>query len=623
MSKLSLSALLLALPLLSLPAGAQTQALGYTTGEFVRNQGVAFTSNATQGLAIHLSKEKATLLKGTTLKGIRSAFGTSQISDFKIFVTKELGGTPLVEQSVSGASTRLRDFTFSSPVTIDGDELYIGYTFHLDNSDYSPLQFDKTADYGAGLVWAYADGQWTDVSQRGHGAPVIQLLVEGAGSFSDLAIKPFDAAQYYRAGKDFALSTQLFNFGTTTVENFEVTASIDGQAASTYTIDNVNIAPNTTYDFTIPDINPTSSGFRTVKLDITKVNAAVDAEASDNGTEARVCIYPEEMKRRFLLENFTGQQCSNCPRGHQEIQSVTSGREDDFVIVAHHSGYQPDFFTMTEDYDYTWFYGGSTYAPAAMLDRYPLSEDRTNPVLGSGSEGLATPLKSLIALRESTQPYVSVDLADTYDEATRKCAVTVTVHTYNVPSSEVHRLNLWLTQDSLIAAQTGAGSDYVHNHVFRGSLTGSWGEDIELKEGETITRTYEYTLPDEIFSTYEGVSESKRHIATDPARMHWVAFVGDATASTLSCTVWNANTLPVTQNGQTSAVATAHASAAQAHAIVSAGRIRVNGIYRAAQVYAPTGQHIATLTGEDALLLPAGCYLVAIDGGQAQKVLVR
>ena len=62
------------------------------------------------------------------------------------------------------------------------------------------------------------------------------------------------------------------------------------------------------------------------------------------------------------------------------------------------------------------------------------------------------------------------------------------------------KLQVWLIEDGIVAMQVmGDGStnrNYVHNHVFRTSVNGTWGEAINVKEGEHAFATYSYTLPE-------------------------------------------------------------------------------------------------------------------------------
>lgn len=615
-------------------ADAQTSYVGYTNGVLDRNKAASLSNDGLEGQAICLTKAKAQALKGATITGLSVGVGTSRMEPFTVFVTKELGGTPLYEKSYTYAEVRklvstsvMKDIPFDRPVTIDGDALYIGYTAKPTMTGYNPLQFDYASVLLPGLGFARVDGQWQDIASLNVGSPLLRFILENAPDVADVQVKPFSATDYYRAGNNFKVTPEIFNIGPSTVTSLEVTTSVNGGAEQTRTIDNLNVPSGSVYNLELTDLDASQPGNAEVSVAVNKVNGQADGDPSDNTTSSSAYIYPENMQHRFLVEAFTGQTCGNCPRGHKEIKSFISKDPESFIEVAHHAGYELDYFTMTEDAQYTWFYDSRTFAPAAMLDRTPYSLGLTSPLYGNGNVGIDTDLDRTYAVRRNVQPYVSVDLTNEYDKATRHCKVTVSVHTYVVPSNEIHTLNLWLTQDSIVSFQNGATQDYVHNHAFRVSLTGNWGTEIELKAGETVTKTFEYEMPDSITNTVYETNDNhntKKAFATDPANMHWVAFVGDVTNSKTTCTVWNCNEIAVNENGTTSGIeAVTTTPAAEAQALVSGSHVSVSGSYRQARVYNLSGISVATLTGDASVTLPAGVYLVKIDAQPAQKVLVR
>jgi hypothetical protein len=67
--------------------------------------------------------------------------------------------------------------------------------------------------------------------------------------------------------------------------------------------------------------------------------------------------------------------------------------------------------------------------------------------------------------------------------------------------------------------------DYVHNHVLRGSLTGTFGEPVKSEganAGEAVQKTFEYKIPDEFranklrfiaFVQDKGTNEIKQAVA--------------------------------------------------------------------------------------------------------------
>lgn len=608
--------------LLSISAGAQT-IIGYSNGYVKKGDGVRFGSGTKQGMAIKLTKGKTQPLKGASITGIRAVFNTMHISNLEVFVTTSLDAEPIYKEALTGASTSWKNFNFSQPVAIDGEEIYVGYTLDVLSESYRPLLFDQTKDFGSGLCWAYNDGTWTDITDKGYGAANIQLLVSGAPETTDLVMKPVETSGYYKAGSAYSYSGQLFNFGTKTIQSFDISCQVGNDEPVVYKVENANLASNSVYDFQLPEYMASSTGRLPMKVSVVNINGTgTDADESDNSSYSSTYIYPADVQKKILLEHFTGQSCSNCPAGKTNVTNAISGIEDEFVQVAHHAGYYPDAFSMTEDWEYVFFYNSSQYyAPAVMFNRAPISDGLSSPVFASTDNAS---VRTGVRAFRNTQPYVSINVTSDFDPATRHCVATVKVHTYAKPDAEINSLNVCLTQDKLIAYQSGAGNNYSHEHVFRGSLTGTWGATIDLVEGETVTKVYEFDLPQEIISTYYNSNGWE----AVPENMHIVAFVSKFSESPLDWYVYNCDSAklydPTSGIGSVS-----EANGGTASLSVSGGLVCVSGDGVAGiSVYNAAGQLVKSLpAGTRSFQLDNGFYVVRLlqsDGNaQSCKLLVK
>ena len=67
----------------------------------------------------------------------------------------------------------------------------------------------------------------------------------------------------------------------------------------------------------------------------------VDEYAFNNTLSAPLRVLSEIVRRKVLVEEFTGQQCSNCPAGRTNIEEGMKD-EDHYVMIAHHTGYGTD-----------------------------------------------------------------------------------------------------------------------------------------------------------------------------------------------------------------------------------------------------------------------------------------
>lgn len=624
-----------ALLLASAAASAQT-IIGYSNvnanGEFERKSGVRFGSTEKQGMAFCLPASKAALLKGKKITSITTGFGSTQVKNGTLFVTNKLGGTPLHEQALTDPKTKMTEFPLTTPVEITGETLYVGYTFEAGTS-YKAMVYDQTNDLPAGYSWAYEDGSWIDVSQAGVGAPNLFVTLDGTADFTDLMMKPIKSAgEYFKAGSPATFTGQLYNFGTTTIQSVEITCQMGSGETEVLTISDANLAPGATYDLVLPEVSTDQSGNLQMKVALASVNGAADADVTENVAQKDVYLYPADMERKILVEVFTGQACGNCPAGHQVMASVLSGIESEFIEVCHHAGYSPDYFTMAEDMDYTWFYGESTYAPAAMFNRMPYETGLTSPVFISN---ITSNVKAAVNATLPTEPYVGVKLSNQFDATTRSGKLTVDVHTYKLPNAAQRVLNVWIVQDGLIGSQSGASTNYVHNHVFRGAISGgSFGYRIDLKEGEVFTHTFDYTIPDSIASSYydvESLPAAQRPMVMHEAvleNISLVAFVGEySQTDIMGHRVYNAATIPVTLNysGVEEAPVATRRVALQP---CGGGKVNVAGEHAGIKVYGMTGALVAEYpAGVSTLSLPAGLYvarLLQTDGAVVvNKIVVK
>ena len=196
-----------------------------------------------------------------------------------------------------------------------------------------------------------------------------------------------------------------------------------------------------------------------------------------------------ESKRNVLIEEFTGQMCTNCPDAHRGLAALTEQYGEQLISVSIHAG----VLSLAED-NGTAFVGlkndeGQEYAnrwgdldkvgyPCAVFDR---SSEVSLFVSGKWPELIRTELEKPTSL--------SINLEAHYNNDSTQMEITALM----LPETDANaKLQLWVTESNLIAMQIDNGAlktDYVHNHVFRSSANGTWGEDIALKSNIYSTAT--------------------------------------------------------------------------------------------------------------------------------------
>ena len=96
-----------------------------------------------------------------------------------------------------------------------------------------------------------------------------------------------------------------------------------------------------------------------------------------------------------------------------------------------------------------------------------------------------------------------------------------------MPQTSINgNLQLWVVQDNIVGVQyqpDGSINDsYVHNHVLRFAVNGTWGETISVAAGSANTITHSCNLTTEFAQLQQTNADAPAFV---PANMWVVAFV--------------------------------------------------------------------------------------------------
>ena len=213
----------------------------------------------------------------------------------------------------------------------------------------------------------------------------------------------------------------------------------------------------------------------------------------DTVDEADRFIYvkPDAVGRNVLIEDFTGQRCVNCPNATLEIAKLHELYGDTVIGVGIHSGpfakttRGKPYSLYTETGDEYFNYWKVESQPKGVIDRTGTSD--------------YTSWTTIVRDELSKTAPVSLWLYSEYNKATHKATFTVTAT--GIDGDTKGKLQLWLIEDGIVDFQYmpdgTTNREYVHNHVFRTAVNGTWGTDFSIKEGETRTEFFEYQLENE------------------------------------------------------------------------------------------------------------------------------
>ena len=192
--------------------------------------------------------------------------------------------------------------------------------------------------------------------------------------------------------------------------------------------------------------------------------------------------------RAVLIEDFTGQRCVNCPNAAEEIERLKKEYGTDSIIaVGIHGGefaiYSNAKFLglRTEEGDEYYKHWGVEQQPIGMVNR---------------RGGLSTVDNWFKLVNEAIKQPTDIrfELTPVLMENGR---LNVCLNIIGGEPIDAN-LQLWLTESNIVALQKmpdgTTNQNYVHNHVFRRSINGTWGEPYKSAQGEIRYLEFECEL---------------------------------------------------------------------------------------------------------------------------------
>lgn len=214
-------------------------------------------------------------------------------------------------------------------------------------------------------------------------------------------------------------------------------------------------------------------------LAIIALAACSDIDTADRliGVEG---VKPE---RTIIIEDFTGQNCVNCPAAHEVLDQLVEQYPDNIIPVSIHAGH----FAVPVDHPL-----GGLMEPEGndLCDRWGIRSFPMGVINRTGSPLEAKDWATAVRQQLETPSNVAfTDFEAVADPAGDNIAITFTIKPEVTIQATLH---VWVVESGIVAYQlntTGRIPDYVHNNVYRAS--------VNTVEGQTVE------LTDHIYSTFE------------------------------------------------------------------------------------------------------------------------
>ena len=198
-----------------------------------------------------------------------------------------------------------------------------------------------------------------------------------------------------------------------------------------------------------------------------------------------------KISRAVLVEEFTGQRCVNCPNATAEIERLQEeyGKEN-VIAVAIHSG--PLAFFSTDK-----VLGLRTSLGDEYYDYWRVEAEPSGLINRSG--GVLLLDKWATRVYQDMQNEALVELtakAKIADNGMIEIGIE-----YLAVKDFSGKLQVWIIEDGIVALQMlpdgTLNREYVHNHVFRSTVNGTWGDDVVWPSGKQSILSFSAEVQEE------------------------------------------------------------------------------------------------------------------------------
>lgn len=585
-------------------AQEQTVRLGYCedrTGGTLSPSGDAVGGQ--KGVAVKLPANLLKKYAGNKINRIDFAIA-NKVGDFMtVFITKELGGTPLVTQSTRTFDKGWNSVELKKSYEITGNQdLYIGYYYYADSQTaFTPVWLLDYSKGGTEGVNFYGENGkfWTlDTRIVDYDFCVRAYADGGIKPKGDVGVSDLYGNRMVVMDTPQTFSMQLRNYGMENVTSLTVDVKANGETFETKELAGLSLAHNEQMKFEVSNVVFPFEGNNEFAVEVKSVNGIADADASDNMLSTPIYAIKrnaETYVRIPLLEEFTRESDKQCVEAHQLYKHVIDAYDtSSFIWVKHHLGDKFSLAGQEPDYGY-FFKKGVPFTPSVMVDRLMFDNmpfDRGPAYLVEDSRVLESFFNEAKNMLTFVQPYIQVD----YDKESRNMDVKVDVESSvkEMICETNLKISVYAVEDGVATAtQAGGPADYQQYGVIRKVLSEPWGDDISLAKYQ-LTKNYSLTV--------------------DPSwnadNMRIVAFVHNQHPTDYAnCMVYNTAQVFVSPAAGIDK-AVVESGAGKPVVAYMGNRLWASGDYRVAGVYGIDGQSYSQ-TG-----LSDGLYIIKVTDGK-------
>lgn len=448
--------------------------------------------------AIRLPKNILQKYVGNKITTIDFAILQKPGREMTLFIAHELGGEPLVSQSITDFNTGWNSIRLKRPYTIrENDELYVGYVFYTEQStanaqvitfDGVPGRTDKVNYYGD-------RGIWNEVNPQVNYDLAIRAFVEGENlPHNDVQIHTLSSYDFIIQNTPTSAKATIWNFGLDEVTSMDVEILANGKVFDTKNLRNISVPHNTEVTINIDDVKFPEEGNNSIEVKVLKVNGIEDSDLSDNYAKHDLFAAKEgatPAKRMVLLEQFSS-ETDKTGQMADELYAEAIAESEDVIWIKHHID---DKFALDKTKQYKHFFDNNRlFYPALMADRNIFDNMlEFGPAYFVNYQSVA---EDMIKISREVPSYITPALALNYDEVSRRLSIVASgeAGVKEMPFQKNLRLTIYLVEDKIKSNTQAGSSEYVHNGVVRSIVTeSSWGDEIDVSS-YSFEKKYEVIL---------------------------------------------------------------------------------------------------------------------------------
>lgn len=576
-------------------------------------------------MAFEFTKEYADLYAGCDItainmvNGINDTSEKNEITDLTVFIMETLEGGTVYSQNgkVSDEGFAQESVKLDTPYTIEaGKSFVVGFSFVPQSAqDYyvvvdGMVNNNTTASY-VGMK-ENSEYSWILINPQA-GNACMGVTIESDNLPSDgMNIYTAMAPDFVVPGDPFEVTVFLYNTAAHDVNTLEVEYTVgNAEPQSTEWSFPEPLAPMVMANGVLKDVvcNETGPAIP-LKLRISKVNGQPNIGLYPDYYTEFTCLRKEDGYNRIILaEEGTGTWCGYCPAGIVFMEHLRDTYPDEVIRVAIHAGQStPEPMQAS-----------SASALINMFSGFPqIVFNRTTeftPTMEKPNEAFAEYIEA--ERRKAAVAEIS-DLQVEFMDANRISMTAKARFAIDAKNDLRYGISFLITEDNV--------GPYPQTNYYAGTTNAMGGWE---KKGRTVSTIYDDVLrvciggregytdafPAEIKAgtEYECTDDVKIDNVTD-SRFFVTALITD----NVTGAVLNSRQIEVINSG----VKTVGAENSDVKVAGGQGLINIIGEYELASVYDFGGVKVAEAAGASEIELPAGLYIVMIDGA-TYKVSVK